>query len=125
MNIMNYGRKITGGRYHKQKKKKLYERKSQEKLTLLGETKRKILRILGGNTKIGLLTEKFVNLKIKNKMKKVEIKNVVETPQNRFLARKNILAKGAIIDTTEGKAVITNRPSREGCINARLLEKEK
>jgi small subunit ribosomal protein S8e len=122
---MNYGRKITGGRYHKQKKKKLYERKSQEKLTLLGETKRKILRILGGNTKIGLLTEKFVNLKIKNKMKKVEIKNVVETPQNRFLARKNILAKGAIIDTTEGKAVITNRPSREGCINARLLEKEK
>ena len=59
---------------------------------------------------------------IKGKAQKAEIKNVVETPQNKFFARENRLLKGSIIDTTLGKARITNRPSQEGCINAVLVE---
>ena len=52
----------------------------------------------------------------------LEIKNVVETPSNKFLARQNIITKGTIVETELGKVRITNRPSQEGCINGILIE---
>ena len=58
------------------------------------------------------------------KIKQAKIKNVIETPSNRFLARQNVLVKGAIIDTELGKARVTNRPSQEGSVNAILLENQ-
>ena len=122
---MNYGRKISGGKYHKQKKKKLYERKGQERHVILGETKRKSLRVKGGNLKIVLLKSNTANVNVEGKIKKAEIKNVEETPQNKFFARQNRLVKGAIIDTSAGKARITNRPSQEGQINAVLIKEAK
>lgn len=119
---MNKGRKISGGKYHKNRKKKLYERQGQERLVVLGDNKRKKMRVKGGNTKTIVLKSNTVNVMINGKSKSAEIKNVVETPQNKFFARENRLMKGAIIDTTLGKAKITNRPSQEGCINAILVE---
>jgi len=119
---MDYGRKISGGKYHKQKKKKLYERKGQQREVILGETKRKTLRVKGGNIKSVLLRANTVNISAEGKIKKAEIKNVEETPQNKFLARENRLVKGAIIDTSAGKARITNRPSQEGHVNAVLIK---
>ena len=119
---MAYGRKISGGMYHKQKKKKLYERQSQETHAVLGETKRKQIKVRGGHIKTIMLKENRVNLVVNGKVQKAEIKNVVETPQNRFLARQNRLIKGAIIETDKGKARITNRPSQEGNINAVLIK---
>ena len=56
------------------------------------------------------------------KAKKTSIKNVLETPSNRFLARQNILIKGAIIETELGKAKITNRPGQEGSVQAVLVQ---
>jgi len=119
---MNLGRKITGGKYHRRRKKVLSHRDSQERIVELGETKRKSLRTKGGNTKTILLKSNIANLLHNGKIKKVEIKNVVETPQNFFLARQNRLMKGSIILTSAGKARITNRPSQEGMVNAILLE---
>ncbi len=119
---MNKGRKISGGKYHANRKKKLYEYAGQERHILLGDSKRKNLRVKGGNTKTVILRSNIANAGIKGKTQKAEIKNVIETPQNRFFARQNRLMKGAIIDTSLGKAKITNRPSQEGCINAVLVE---
>ncbi|MAG37808.1 30S ribosomal protein S8e [Candidatus Pacearchaeota archaeon] len=121
---MNHGRKISGGKYHKQKKKKLYERRSQERTVTLGETKKKTLRVRSGIQKTILLNANSANIKTKTKIQKTEIKNVLETPQNRFLARQNRLTKGTIIETSLGKAKITNRPSQEGCVNAVLIEEK-
>ena len=118
---MNKGRKISGGKYHLNRKKKLYERQNQERHVILGDTKRKIMRIKGGNTKTVLLKTNFANVCVNGKIQKAEIKNVVETPQNKFFARQNRLMKGAIVDTSLGKAKITNRPTQEGCINAILV----
>lgn len=122
---MNLGRKITGGKYHKLRKKKFYERENQEREVLLKETKRKQLRVKGGNKKSILLSANVANVldPSTKKTKKAEIKNVTETPQNVFLARQNRLMKGAIILTSLGKARITNRPSQEGHVNAILIEK--
>lgn len=122
---MNQGRKITGGKYHARRKKRLHERQSQERQVVLGAPKSRHIRVKGGNIKITLLKSNIANVSDGKKVKKAEITNVVETPQNKFLARQNRLVKGAIIDTALGKAKITNRPSQEGQINAVLIVEEK
>lgn len=119
---MRKGKKISGGRYHKSRKKKLYELPGQKRVVVLGEEKRKTQRVRGGNKKTFLFRSKFVNVKIRGKNQKAEIKNVAETPSHKFLARQNILTKGTIIDTELGKVRITNRPSQEGMVNGILLE---
>jgi len=120
---MKTGRKITGGKYHRNRKKRLHELDKQTRMVKLGEDKRKALKVRGGCKQV-MLSSNSVNLynsKTK-KSKKVKIKNVLETPSNKFLARQNILVKGAIIDTESGKARITNRPSQEGSVQAILIE---
>jgi len=120
--VTNRGRKITGGKYVANRKKKSYELQGQKRVIKLGDDKRKTKRIRGGNLKVSLLKGKTINLKIKDKVKKATIKNVLETPSNKFLARQNILTKGTIVETDFGKAKITNRPTQEGCINGILIE---
>ena len=122
VNKMHKGKKVSGGKYVKNRKKKYYEIAGQKRIVRIGNEKRKIKRVRGGNKKTVLLNAKFINVKIKGKNKKVEIKNVLETPSNRFLARQNILTKGTIVDTGVGKIKITNRPSQEGMTNGILIE---
>lgn len=120
---MKTGRKISGGKYHTRSKKKLYELQSQTREVKIGPEKRKFLKVQGGHRKVILLTSDIANVTDKSgKTKKAKIKNVLETPSNRFLARQNILVKSAIIETDIGKARITNRPSQEGSVQAVLIE---
>lgn len=120
---MNKGKKVSGGKYVKNRKKKSYEIQGQKRIVKLGNEKRKKKTVRGGNKKIFLLGAKFVNLSQKpGQNKKIEIKNVLETPSNRFLARQNILTKGTILETELGKVKITNRPSQEGVVNGILVE---
>ena len=119
---MHKGKKISGGKYVKNRKKKSYEIAGQKRVVKIGEEKRKVKRIRGGKKKVSLLNSNFVNINVKGGKKKVGIKNVLETPSNRFLARRNILTKGTIIDTELGKVRITNRPSQEGMVNGILIE---
>jgi len=121
---MKLGRKISGGRYKKIRKKKKYEAKSQPRVVRLEKEAKKSLRTLGGDIKTVLLSADTANVldKKTGKSKKVKIKNVLETPGNKFLARQNILIKGAIIETELGKAKITNRPSQEPSIQAVLVQ---
>jgi len=121
---MKKGRKITGGKYKKFSKKKKYALRGYTRKVKLGEKKPKFIRERGGNKRIVLLSENFANIidKETNKTKKVKIENVLETPSNRFLARQNILIKGAIIQTELGKARITNRPSQEGMVQGILIK---
>jgi small subunit ribosomal protein S8e len=117
------GKKITGGKYIKRRKKKKYELVGQKRIVKLGEEKRKTKRVRGGNEKILLLKTDIVNVQTKDKTcKKVKITNVLETPSNRFLARQNILTKGTIVETELGKVKITNRPTQEGALNGILAE---
>lgn len=90
---------------------KLYEKNVTKEMKERGGKRKKILKRAG-----------FVNLLTKKGYEKVQIKSVVESKDNRNFARQNILTKGTIINTELGKAVIINRPGREGNINAKLLE---
>lgn len=124
---MKRGRKVSGGRYKKQKKKKLYAKQRQARIVKLGPLKRKKIRVRGGSEKTVLLSTDEANItdSKSKKTQKAKITNVLETPSSRFLARQNILLKGAVIETELGKAKITNRPSQEGSVQAVLVEEEK
>jgi len=117
-------RKISGGRYKDNRKKRIYEIRRLPALTKVGSLSKRILRILGGNKKQITLSASAVNL-YDPKTKKysvTKIENVLETPANRHFQRRNIMTKGTVIKTEKGKAKITSRPGQEGTINAVLIE---
>ncbi|MFH0831892.1 MAG: 30S ribosomal protein S8e [archaeon] len=120
-------RKSSGGRYKKFRKKKLFERTGQTRTVKLGKGKKKGMRGMGGRIKTVLLSANTANVldKKTGKCKIVAIKKVIETPANKFLARQNVLIKGAIIETEIGNARITNRPSQESFVNAVLVSEKK
>ncbi len=82
----------------------------------------KSVRRRGGISTTVLKAAAFVNLKTKGGFKKVRIKGVMESRDNRNFARQNIITKGTIINTELGKARVTNSPGREGSVNAILIE---
>lgn len=119
---MKQGRKASGARYKRPKKKKLTGRPGQTRIVKIGDRKTKLLDGRGKTSKLVSFLNNVANVIVKGKSKKSTIKNVLETPSNTFLARQNILVKGAVIETELGKAKITNRPSQEGNIQAVLIE---
>ena len=121
---MRIGRKITGGKYHKARKKKRYEIDRQPRIVKLGEERKRSIKTLGGHSKTVLLSANtaYVINKKTGKAKKAKITNVIETPNNKFLAKQNIITKGAIVETDIGKARVTSRPSQSGMVQAVLIE---
>jgi SSU ribosomal protein S8E len=51
-----------------------------------------------------------------------EIKNVVENPANPHYVRRNIINKGAVLETNMGKIKVTSRSGQNGALNGVLLE---
>lgn len=78
----------------------------------------KRVRGRGGEGKDRMQYAGYANLLVGNSYKKVKIKAILESKDNRNFARLSIITKGTVIDTEEGKAVVTNRPGKEGFINA-------
>lgn len=115
-------RKVSGGRYHSARGKRRHELARLPTLTRLGEKKAKLLRTRSAHLKQILFSAKEVNVTDKSgKSRKTEILNVIENPANPNLVRRNIITKGAIVETKLGKARITSRPGQEGSLNAVLI----
>lgn len=116
-------RKSTGGRRVKARGKKSTEISSEKQLALIGESKRKIYRNTGGNTLVRVLMEDKVSVSNPKtgKTEMTTIKTVVESPANPNYVRRNVLTKGAVIDTEMGHVRITSRPGHDGVINGVLL----
>ena len=116
-------RKPTGGRYKAGHSKRKYERAGYPSLTKVEDkSKLKTKRTIGGNQKYSLLTAKTISVSDKKgKAQKTEIVNALENPANANLVRRNILTKGAIVETKLGKARITSRPGQEGTISGVLI----
>jgi small subunit ribosomal protein S8e len=117
-------RKITGGRlkFHRGKRKTEIGREQQ--ITIIGKESNKAVRTRGGNTKHRILSTSTANVYDPKSKKtlKVQIKTVLENPANPHYVRRNIITKGAIIETEKGKAKVTSRPGQHGTINAVLLK---
>lgn len=116
-------RKVSGGRYHSHRSKKKYELAGYPALTKLEEPQSKQVRVRGGNHRNVLISSDLANVADKTgKIKKVKIKTVADNPANKHLARRNIITKGALIETELGKAKVTSRPGQDGLVNAVLIK---
>jgi small subunit ribosomal protein S8e len=118
-------RSKTGRRIRFAQSKRKFEIGREQHLTTIGNPSLKKVRTRGSNRKTRIKTTNLVYVvdpKTK-KTTKTEIVSVVENPANIHYVRRNIINKGAIIETKLGKAQITSRPGQSGTINAILISK--
>ena len=116
-------RKQTGARYKDYRKKRQYELGREPSFTKLGKKKMQVIRTMGANRKLRLLSADTANLfDPKSKTyKQIKIKTITDNPANRHFIRRNIMTMGSVIDTELGKARITSRPGQDGVVNAVLI----
>ncbi|MDI3474442.1 MAG: small subunit ribosomal protein S8e [Thermococcaceae archaeon] len=119
-------KKPSGGRIILARKKRKRELGREPALTRVGENaeKKKIIRTYGGNRKVRLVEALYANVFENGKGKKVRILRVLENPANRQYVRRDVITKGAIIETEAGKALVTSRPGQDGVVNAVLIKEE-
>ncbi|MDW5563278.1 MAG: 30S ribosomal protein S8e [Methanomassiliicoccus sp.] len=116
-------RKPTGGRLVNNRKKRRYEIGREPLLTNLGEESLRQYRTMGGNTKVKMLSAAYANVvdPKTNQVKRVRIVTVKVNPANPNYVQRNIMNRGATIQTDIGMARITSRPGQDGTVNAVLL----
>ncbi|BAW31596.1 MAG TPA: 30S ribosomal protein S8e [Methanothermobacter sp.] len=118
-------RKPTGGRLKKNRGKRKYELGREAAETRIGERKMRTIRTRGGNRKLRLVTDTQINVvdPDTNKVEVAEILNVIENRANPHFVRRNIITKGAIVETSKGIARVTSRPGQHGILNGILIKK--
>ena len=115
-------RKRTGGRLRPFRKKKRYQLGRQPAETTVGEPRFQTIDARGSEIKTRALATNVAHVAEGGETTEAEIENVTENPANTNYARRNIVTKGAIIETSAGRARVTSRPGQTGQVNAVLLD---
>ena len=122
MNHARSTKKRTGGRRRNVRKKRKHELGSASTETQIGEPKLKVVETRGGNTKVRAIEADTAGVATDDGVASATITDVVENASNPNYVRRNIITKGAIIETDVGRARVTSRPGQDGQVNAVLLE---
>ncbi|MFA1612405.1 30S ribosomal protein S8e [Halobellus rubicundus] len=117
-------RKRTGGRRRRSHKKTRHQLGRQPAETTVGEPRFQTIDSRGNDTKVRALSTDVAQVAEDGETTEAEIENVIENPANVNYARRNIITKGAIIETSEGTARVTSRPGQTGQVNAVLVDEE-
>lgn len=112
----------TGARARPQKNKKKHELGRSPTETELDEPRFRVVEARGGTRKIRALSTNVANVTDGGETVHAAIEDVVENTANPNYVRRNILTKGAVIETDEGTARVTSRPGQTGQVNAVLTE---
>ncbi|MFO7619597.1 MAG: 30S ribosomal protein S8e [Thermoplasmata archaeon] len=118
-------KKNTGGRYRPFRKKRAFEIAPESQFAVVREdTQMKIYRTRGNNQKGRMMTVSFANVfdPKSGKSQKSRILTVKSNPANHNYVQRNILTKGAIVQTEAGLARVTSRPGQDSVVNAVLQE---
>jgi small subunit ribosomal protein S8e len=115
-------RKRTGGRLRPSRNKKRRQLGREPTETTVGEPRFQTVDARGTGTKTRALATNVAHVADGGETIEAEIENVVENPANTNYARRNIVTKGAIVETSEGRARVTSRPGQSGQVNAVLLD---
>jgi small subunit ribosomal protein S8e len=120
-------RKPTGGRLQRVRKKRRTDRGNLPTETRIG--KRHVLKnkATGGSVKLKLSSVELINVADPKtgKVKRVKVVSVKENKANPHYIRRNIVTKGAVVETEAGLARVTSRPGQQGIANAVLVEEKK
>ena len=92
--------------------------------TRVDEKRLRKIRTRGGNEKLRLASANKINLTdVKSgKTQVTDILGVIENDANPNYVRRNIVTKGAVVETEIGKVRITSRPGQKGIVNGVLIE---
>jgi len=115
-------RKRTGGRRRPKRKKRKHQLGNESTETRVGEAVFKRLDARGGTEKVRAIATATASVAVDDEVVAADIENVAENPSNPNYARRNIITKGAVIETSEGTARVTSRPGQDGQVNAVLIE---
>ena len=117
-------RSDSGRRIRYARGKRKFEIGRETHLTTLGAPTIKQIRTRGNKTKNSAKTINiaYVVDPATKKTSKTQITSVIDNPANMNYIRRNIINKGAVIDTPLGKARVTSRPGQTGVINAILMK---
>ena len=117
-------KKPSGGRRVRARGKRSTEISTEKQFALVGEARRKVYRKAGGNTMVRVMAANTVSVNNPKTGKTVNatINNVIQNESDPNYVRRNILGKGAVIETSEGNVRISSRPGIDGVINVVLLE---
>lgn len=120
-------KKPTGGRLRSMRKKRKIDRGTKFLETRIDKLKNKIMKKRGGDSKVKLLSIDHANVSDSKtrKVKRARIVSVKDNRANPHYIRRNIITKGAIIETDAGLAKVTSRPGQDGIINAVLVDEKK
>ena len=123
--MRDHGRSLrlrTGGRRRPKRDRRKHELGSEPTETQVGDTELKTVDARGGQTKVRAIRSDRASVAADGEVVATEITDVVENPADPNYARRNIITRGAIIETTEGQAKVTSRPGQDGQINAVRLD---
>ena len=120
-------RKPTGGRLKRPNRyrgKRRTEVASEEQLAYVGEADaRKNYRKRSGSQTVRTLSVNQVNVNMKGgKTVRTTVKNVVGNDADPNYIRRNIVTKGAVLDTDQGLVKVTSRPGMHGVVSGILVE---
>jgi small subunit ribosomal protein S8e len=120
-------RKPSGGRLKRPNRyrgKRKTEIASEKQFTVMGEPSRKVYRKRSGIQTVRVMSDNVINV---NDVKKgttvrANMLTVLDSPADANYVRRNILTKGAVVETDKGMVRITSRPGKDGVLNGVLVE---
>ena len=118
-------RKPSGGRLKHYRGKRRTEISSENQFAYLGdEDHRKNYRKRAGSQTGRLLSVHEINVNDPKEGKTVRatINGVIENDADPNYVRRNIVTKGAVVDTDVGRGRVTSRPGMHGVVSGVLLE---
>ena len=115
-------RNRAGGRLRPHRKKRKAELGRTPAETEVGPARIQVIDSRGNRDKRRALAAETANVAVGDRTVEATIEDVVENPANPNYVRRNILTKGAVIETSEGRARVTSRPGQTGEVNAVLIE---
>ena len=112
-------RKRTGGRLRPIRKKRRFEISRELQQATIGAGTVKKYRVRGANRKLRVLTTQAINVfdPATGKMQRARVITVRENPANPNYVQRNIITKGAILETDVGLVRVRSRPGQDGVLN--------
>ena len=112
-------RKRTGGRLRPIRKKRRFEIARELQQAVVGSGTVKRYRVRGANQKLRVLTAGTINVfdPATKSNKVAKIVTVRENPANPNYVQRNIITKGAIVETDVGLVRVRSRPGQDGVLN--------
>lgn len=111
-----------GARLRPRSKKSKSELGREPTETTVGEPRFRTVDVRGDAEKVRVLSTNVVNVATDSGAERATIEDVSANDANPNYARRNIITKGAIIETDAGTARVTSRPGQDGQVNATRVD---